>query len=100
MLQVIGANVGPGQKWRNVMQSEAQANTAGYISVFVEIFAWVVTMPAYEALWQLLNPSINPFGWGYDLWYDNFAKSRVDGHKMGVVSVVKAKHELRRYNCY
>lgn len=117
--QVIGANVGGGQKFRNIMQTEAMPGTAGYVSNFVEIFAWVVTIDAYQALWDLLSPSVNPYGWGYDFWYDNYARSRVKGHKvgfvgtvymcicwhlsfqqfilashqMGIVSVVKVKHE-------
>jgi hypothetical protein len=67
---VMGANTGGGQKFRTIMQREPLPNTEGYISNFVEIFAWVVTVPAYTALWDLLYPTINPFGWGYDFWYD------------------------------
>ena len=90
---VSGANKGGGQQFRNIMQTPAQSNTEGYVSTFLELFAWIMTMPAYEALWQLLYPSINPYGWGYDLWYDNYAKRRVVGHKMGVVSNVRAFHQ-------
>jgi len=75
------------------MQTEAQPGTEGYVSSFVEIFAWVVTANAYRALWQLLYPFVNPYGWGYDFWYDSFAKTRVQGHKMGIISTVKVKHE-------
>ena len=89
---VSGANKGGGQQFRNIMQTPAQPNTEGYVSTFLELFAWVMTIPAYEALWHLLYPSINPYGWGYDLWYDNYAKRRVVGHKMGVVSAVRALH--------
>ena len=60
--------VGGGQQFRNILQTERQPGTEGYSSVYVEIFAWVMTVPAYEALWRLLCPSINPFGWGYDFW--------------------------------
>jgi len=75
------------------MQAEAQAGTEVYISHFVEIFAWVLTVPAYEALWELLYPSVNPYGWGYDYWYDQYARVRVAGHRMGIVSTVAVKHE-------
>ena len=90
---VAGANKGGGQQFRNIMQTPAIAGTEGYVSTFVEMFAWVMTIPAYEALWHLLCPSVNPYGWGYDLWYDNYAKRRVIGHKMGIVSGVKAFHQ-------
>jgi hypothetical protein len=75
------------------MHSKPLANTEGYISSFVEMFAWVMTLPAYEALWELLCPHINPFGWGYDFWYDGYAKSKVKGHKMGIVSTIETYHE-------
>lgn len=75
------------------MQTPAQPNTVGYVSSFVEIFVWVLTIPAYEALWELLCPSVNPYGWGYDLWYDGYAKKRVIGHKMGIISTMRVLHE-------
>ena len=75
------------------MQREALPGTAGYVSIFVELFAWVMDMNAYKALWELLYPSVNPYGWGYDFWYNNYAGSRVPGHRMGIVSVVKVKHQ-------
>ena len=40
-----------------------------------------MTMPAYQALYDLLLPDINPYGWGYDLWYDNYARVKVPGKK-------------------
>jgi len=75
------------------MQADPLPGSVGYSSTFVEMFAWVLTPPAYRALWEILYPSINPYGWGYDLWYDNYAKARVLGHRMGIVSVMQAKHE-------
>lgn len=75
------------------MQKEAQPGTAGYVSYFVELFAWVMTVPAYQALWELLYPTVNPYGWGHDFWYDCYASDRVIGHKMGIVSVIKVEHE-------
>ena len=54
----------------------------GFISIFVEIFAWVMTIPAYCALHQILKPDINPYGWGYDFWYENYAKKNVIGTEM------------------
>ncbi len=91
--QVIGANVGGGQKFRNIMQEPPLEGTVGYVSNFVELFAWMVTMSAYQALWELLYPSVNPYGWGYDFWYDNYARTRVTGHKMGILSSVQVVHE-------
>jgi len=91
--RVVGANVGGGQKFRKIMQALPQSETDGYTSTFVEWFAWVMTFQAYQALWELLCPHVNPFGWGYDFWYDNYAKSRVPGHKMGIVSTIEVKHE-------
>lgn len=75
------------------MQVEAQPGTVGYVSTFVEMFAWVMTPKAYRALWELLYPYVNPYGWGYDLWYDNYAGSKVPGHKMGIISRFTAKHD-------
>jgi hypothetical protein len=55
------------------MQANPKAGTLGYISNFIEIFAWVTTIDAYESLWELLWPTINPYGWGYDFWYDGYS---------------------------
>ena len=90
---MIGANKGGGQQFRTIMQRMPIPNTVGYISTFVEIFAWIVTPLAYKALWDLLYPSVNPYGWGYDMWYDNYGLMTVPGHKMGIVSVIEVKHE-------
>lgn len=70
-------------------------NTIGYISSFVEIFVWLMTIPAYITLWELLLPSINPYAWGYDFWYDGYAmyNNKVIGHKMGIASNMIVIHE-------
>ena len=91
--RVVGANKGGGQAFRMIMQVDAQPGTVGYVSSFVEMFAWVLTPVAYRALWELLYPYINSYGWGYDLWYDNYGRGRVPGHKMGVISTFSAKHD-------
>jgi hypothetical protein len=92
-MQISGANKGGGQKFRNIMQTPPQPNTIGYVSSFVEIFAWLLTMPAYEALWELLCPEVNPYAWGYDFWYNGYAKQRVPGHRMGIMSSIVFAHE-------
>ena len=93
MTQIAGANKGGGQKFRLIMQREPAPGTEGYISNFVEIFAWVMTVPAYKALWDLLCPHVNPYAWGYDFWYNGYAGQRVSGHRMGIVSSVRVQHE-------
>ncbi len=75
------------------MQTPPQGESLGYISTFVEIFAWVMTMPAFKALWELLYPEVNPYAWGYDFWYDGYARSTVPGHKMGVASIMQMIHD-------
>ena len=92
-MQISGANTGGGQKFRNIMQTAPQPGTEGYVSNFVEIFVWFMTMPAYTALWELLNPRVNPYAWGYDFWYDGYAASKVPGHKMGIVSSMVVVHK-------
>lgn len=90
--RVIGANRGGGQNFRRIMELEPRPGTAGYVSVFTEMFALIMTIPAYKAFWELLCPSVNPYGWGYDMWYEKYAKSRVVGHKMGVISAMNVIH--------
>eukprot|EP01034_Spumella_vulgaris_P023630 gene23630-29869_t len=75
------------------MQTSASPGTVGYVSSFVEIFVWVLTMPAYQALWELFCPIVNPYAWGYDFWYDGYARGRVPGHRMGIMSTVRVLHE-------
>eukprot|EP00981_Chlorochromonas_danica_P010600 scaffold3290_cov165-Ochromonas_danica.AAC.43 len=90
---ITGANRGGGQKFRNIMQISAPLDTAGYVSSFVEIFAWLMTMPAYSALWDLLCPWINPYAWGYDFWYNGYASDHVKGHKMGIINTYSLLHD-------
>ncbi len=92
-IKVIGANKGGGQEFRTIMQRGAMKGTVGYVSSFVEIFAYITTIKAFQALWELLYPTVNPFGWGYDMWYDGYALSKVSGHRMGIISVIDVKHE-------
>jgi hypothetical protein len=96
----MGANKGGGQKFRQIMQTPAPDRIEGYVSSFIEIFAWIMTMPAYEALWNLFAPQINPYAWGYDMWYDGYARSVLGdgkkegpGHRMAIASKVKFLHE-------
>lgn len=76
------------------MQTPPQPGTEGYVSNFVEIFVWVMTMPAYTALWELFYPALNPYAWGYDFWYDGYAADggRVPGHRMGLVASQRVQH--------
>lgn len=90
---VQNANMVGGNKFRNILQTEARPGTEGYVSTFVELFVWLMTMESYQALWELLYPHVNPYGWGYDFWYNGYAKLKVKNHKMGIVSTVKVKHE-------
>lgn len=75
------------------MQRPPEDKTVGYVSTFVELFAWVTTPDAYTALWKLLYPFVNPYGWGHDMWYDNYGLFTVPGHKMGIISSVSVKHD-------
>lgn len=77
------------------MQTPDPSGGVGFISSFVEIFAWLMTASAYEALWSLLCPEVNPYAWGYDFWYDGYARSNVPGHKMGIASQVVFTHEQK-----
>jgi hypothetical protein len=93
--RIVNANKGGGQAFRKIMQAEHVEGIEGYSSSFLEMFAWVMTMDAYEALWQLLLPHVNPYGWGYDLWYNGYAQAVMEEgrHKMGVITSMKAVHE-------
>eukprot|EP01038_Epipyxis_sp_PR26KG_P013597 gene13597-18251_t len=90
---ISGANKGGGQKFRLIMQAKAYPHTDGYISTFVEMFAWVMTISAYTSLWELLCPHVNPYGWGFDFWYNGYAMINNPNHKMGIVSTIYTKHE-------
>ena len=61
---------------------------------FIEIFAWVMTMPAYQALHELLLPEVNPYGWGYDWWYDSYARINVPGKKINLKKSPKLFFQL------
>lgn len=91
--RIVGANTGGGQKFRLIMQADVHTGTFGYTTSFLEVFACIMTVPAYEALWGLLFPSVNPFGWGYDMWYNCIGERQVKGHKMGIISAMTATHE-------
>lgn len=96
IVQIEGANKGGGQKFRNIMQTPPAPHSEGYVSNFVEIFAWIMTMPGYEALWELQRPHINPYAWGYDFWYHGYASRKAVAaghcHRMGIVSTMRMQH--------
>lgn len=93
--RIINANKGGGQQFRTIMQAPPPHGGAspGYVVSFIEIFGVIMTMEGYTALWELLCPAVNPYGWGYDFWYDHYARGRVRGHKMGIISAFSLKHE-------
>ena len=66
--------------------------TAGCLTNFIEMFAYILTVPAYNFLWDLFDPVNNPYGWGYDMWYSEYARSRYPLHKMGVINVYAVTH--------
>lgn len=93
--RVVGANphVKKNNNWRLMAAAPLSVmNTAGCIHDAIEMFAYVMTPPAYHALWNLTMPAINPFGWGPDVWYDGYARLHVPGHKMGVLSAMDTVH--------
>jgi hypothetical protein len=70
------------------------SNIHGYITSFVEIFAWIMTIPAYNALWNLFSPEVNPYAWGYDFWYNGYAASMLkEKHRMGISLDYSLYHE-------
>lgn len=79
------------QRFRDIMQTPGENGTDGHITSFLSINAWLMTMRAYRALWELVHPSLNPDGWGYDLWFDLYAKSRIGNHKMGIITSCRAE---------
>jgi hypothetical protein len=52
-----------------------------------------MTLAGYRALWELQCPEVNPYAWGYDFWYDGYARNTVSGHRMGIASTMQMKHE-------
>ena len=90
---VLGANKGGGQRFRKIMQANRIPGKEGYVTVFLELFAWIMTIPGYKGFWELLTPSINPYGWGYDLWYNNYATQNDPGHKMGIITSMQVMHD-------
>jgi hypothetical protein len=86
------------QRFRDIMQTPAVGDVdsegravEGHITSFLAVHAWLMTMDAFKALWELCYPHLNPYGWGYDLWYDTYANSRVTGHKMGIITTATSE---------
>jgi hypothetical protein len=52
-----------------------------------------MTYSAYKALWELFYPALNPYAWGYDMWYNGHAKQTVVGHRMGIASSIVVFHD-------
>jgi hypothetical protein len=81
--------------YRSVMQMNPMVSTpvAGYYSKYAELFAWVLTIQGYQILWKLLSPHLNPYGWGYDWWYYEYAHSRLNRtNVLGILSDYKIHH--------
>ena len=91
--RIEGAYSGGGQRFREIMQAKPKQGTIGIRTSFLEFFACIMTIPSYTSLWKLLFPSINPYGWGYDLWYNCVAKQDNPHHAMGIISIYTAVHD-------
>lgn len=78
------------------MTKESENGNVGYVVNYISFqCATILTSNSYIALWELLYPDINPTGIGYDLWYDSYAKDRVEGHKIGLISIMMINlHQL------
>lgn len=83
---------GTGKYRAALSEPYVQQNTVGCLAPFLELFVYIMTAEAYSALWDLVLPEINPYGWGYDVWYDGYASERVAGHRMGVIYEYSVTH--------
>lgn len=91
--RIVNANIGGGQKFRLIMQKPPISSTfIGYYTSYLELFAVIYTIPTYQLLWNLLCPSINPYGWGYDLWYACYAKKSLIYYSIGIINKYTAHH--------
>lgn len=66
--------------------------TLGCTVQSIEIFATVFTKESWSCFWDLIEPRWNAAGWGYDLCFYNYCKSRVPDFSMGVVYTMTAVH--------
>ena len=62
------------------MAAEPPSGGVGWLSSFIEIYSCMYTRQAWEAFWQLLHTTTNPYAWGYDLWYAAHAKAYFNQH--------------------
>jgi len=91
--RVIGAAVNKFQPWRAMTSAPLSVNgTAGCLFPNLEMFAYIMTQDGYSALWDLILPDINPYGWGYGYWYNGYATHINPYHKMGVISIFEVIH--------
>lgn len=61
----------------------------GHSCEVIEIFATIFTLDAWKCWWNMLQPNLNPSGWGYDLCYTNLCPDL----KLGVSEIQRATHK-------
>eukprot|EP01041_Mallomonas_annulata_P005701 gene5701-11495_t len=94
--RIIRSSMGSPGDGRQFMTLPAKEGTAGYIVRYIEIYACLFTMTAYEAFWELISPITNIYGWGQDVWYDGYARQikAIPNHKMCIISIQTAIHAI------
>lgn len=76
--------------------SRTQECAVGFEVESMEPFATALTLQGWECLWDLLDPQINPGGFGYFSVYYHYCKQFIPGLKMGVIRSMLAVHNKDR----
>ena len=90
--RVRRASRGEEHDGRSLMVEPPISGTVGFVVAFAELFAWVMTAKAYSLLYELLLPAVNPYGWGFDNWYDGYARLRYPETRLCIASELMVIH--------
>lgn len=72
--------------------TKVSALHTGHKTQVIEIFATLFTLSAWSCWWNLLQPSLNSVGWGYDRCMYNFCKQYDSDFSMGIATGIVAVH--------
>jgi hypothetical protein len=63
-------------------------NGIGHHVRAVEVFATVFTLDAWSCWWDMMQPRVNPAGWGYDLCYVSICQAKGMNISLGVAHLL------------
>lgn len=69
----------------------------GHVTNTLEIFAALFTIEGWKCWYDMMDPTINAAGWGYDEYIQSYCSRTIPGFKIGVLDCMEATHRDKHW---